>query len=99
MHAIYVRPYLYLVCLEGGANEGSSVITAAAFQVICFVIGILADETLSDEEIDAGMAGKLFSEFLFYIFQVGFVVGADTHEVECTKQYIGNFQLAQVEVH
>ena len=60
-------------------NEGSGVITAAAFQVVCFVIGILADETLSDEEIDAGMAGKLLSEFLFYIFQVGFVVGADTH--------------------
>ena len=33
------------------ANEGSSVITAAAFQVICFVIGILADETLSDEAV------------------------------------------------
>ena len=85
--------------MEGGANEGSSVITAAAFQVICFVIGFLADETLSDEEIDAGLAGKLLSEFLFYIFQVGFVVWADTHVVECTKQYIGNFQLAQVEVH
>ena len=37
MHAIYVRPYLYLVCLEGGANEGSSVITAAAVMALSAV--------------------------------------------------------------
>ena len=35
-----------LLYTSGGANEGSSVITAAAFQVICFVIGILADEQI-----------------------------------------------------
>ena len=98
VHPVNVRPYLYFLCADGSADERCSIVAAAPFQVVRFIISIFADIPLSNKKIDAGILCPLRLQFFLYIFQVRFSFRSGTHKVESGEQDIGNLSFPQVEV-
>ena len=99
VHPVDVGPYLNLLGIEDGANDGGGVVAAAALEVVHLGVGIEADVSLSEEERLRRVVGHRLQEAVLYAWKVrlAILVGAD--EVESAQPDRIFPLLPEVELH
>ena len=99
VHAVDVGPDLYLVGLEGGAQQTGGVVAAAAQQVVDVAVGVAADEALRDVDLIALVLFHHPAALLADEGGVGLCVFVRAHHFECGQQDGLDAALEQVVGH